>query len=116
MASPPVKPTTVFGQIILGQSPAKVLHDDDMCMAIDSNNPLAPVHFLVIPKKNIDNLSFVDEGDQALMGHMMLVASQVAKQKGVDGFYRVVINNDDTTIQHLHIHVLGGRRMGWPPG
>ena len=84
MASSPVKPTTVFGQIILGQSPATVLHDDDkvdkhewtvsslrlnnfqQCMAIDSNNPLAPVHFLVIPKKNIDNLSYIEEEDQAV--------------------------------------------------
>ncbi|ELU06924.1 hypothetical protein CAPTEDRAFT_218357 [Capitella teleta] len=112
-ASPPapLEAALTLRKVIEGKSPANILHDDNRCMAIASNNPLAPVHFLVIPKKCIDNLSFINDTDRALMGHMILVASQVAKRQGIDGFYRLVISNDITTMQHLHIHILGGE--GW---
>jgi len=88
-------------------------------VAFDDINPQAPVHFLVIPRKPIPKLSDAEDGDQGLLGHLLFVASKVASDKQLENGYRVVINNGrdgGQEVLHLHIHVLGGRQMKWPPG
>ncbi|XP_067399644.1 adenosine 5'-monophosphoramidase HINT2 [Emydura macquarii macquarii] len=110
---------TIFGRIIAGSVPARVLHEDDKCLAFRDAAPQAPVHFLVIPKRPIERLSHVAAGDAELLGHLLVVASQTAKQEGLADGYRVVINDGvqgAQSVYHLHLHVLGGRQMGWPPG
>jgi len=111
---------TVFAKILRGEIPAELLHDDEHCIAFRDINPQAPVHVLVIPRKEIVSIESLEDGDAALLGHLMCVARDVARKEGVaeDG-YRLVINNGahaGQTVFHLHIHVLGGRTMGWPPG
>lgn len=90
------------------------------CVAFDDLNPQAPVHFLVIPRKPIVQLSKAEDDDEQLLGHLMIVARRVAQAKGIaDDGYRVVINdgrNGAQSVYHLHIHVFGGRQMSWPPG
>lgn len=109
---------TIFSKIIRKEIPATILYEDDLSLAFRDVNPQAPVHFLVIPKKPIINLSDATEADQSLLGHLLLVASKVAAQEGLTGF-RLVTNNGaeaGQTVFHLHIHVLGGRSLNWPPG
>ncbi len=106
---------TIFGKIVAGELPAKKLYEDDLCIAIDDINPQAPVHSLVIPKKPIAMLVEASEEDQALLGHLLLVAAKIAKEKGVSDAFRTIINNGaggGQTVFHLHIHVLGGFKMG----
>ncbi|RWS31657.1 histidine triad nucleotide-binding protein 1-like protein [Leptotrombidium deliense] len=115
------KPTsdTIFGKIIRGEIPSKFLHEDDKCIVIDDVNPQAPVHFLVIPKKPITQLSKAEDGDEQILGHLMIVAKKVAQQKGLSNGFRLVINDGREgcqSVYHLHLHVLGGRQLGWPPG
>ncbi len=109
----------LFCKIIAGDIPAEKLYDDDDVIAFRDISPQAPQHFLVIPKKHIINLSDMTEGDDMLVGKMMRVAAQVADEYGIKEGYRTVINNGADSGQlvfHLHMHVLGGRPMGWPPG
>ncbi len=109
---------TIFGQIIRREIPADILYEDDLALAFRDVSPQAPVHFLVIPKKAIEKLSDADSGDQMLLGHLLLVANSVAKEQGLEDF-RLNINNGagaSQTVFHLHVHVLGGRAFGWPPG
>ncbi|MFM7886527.1 MAG: histidine triad nucleotide-binding protein [Pseudanabaena sp.] len=109
---------TIFSKIIKREIPAKVLYEDELSLAFRDVNPQAPVHFLVIPKKPIVKLSEANSEDQSLLGHLLLVASKVAVQEGLTGF-RLVTNNGmeaGQTVFHLHIHVLGGRSLDWPPG
>ena len=109
---------TVFSKIINREIPADIIYEDDQCLAFRDINPQAPVHFLVIPRKPIAKLSDAGEDECELLGHLLLVARQVAKQEGLDDF-RLNINNGSgasQTVFHLHIHVLGGRSFGWPPG
>lgn len=109
---------TIFSKIINREIPATIIYEDDLALAFRDVNPQAPVHFLVIPKKPITKLSDANTEDQALLGHLLLVASQVAAQEGLTGF-RLVTNNGaeaGQTVFHLHIHVLGGRSLDWPPG
>lgn len=106
---------TIFGKIIAGDIPADKIFEDDHCIAINDINPQAPVHVLVIPKKPIAKLSDADEGDQALLGHLLLVARNLAGKLGLEDGYRVIINNGSgggQTIFHLHLHIIGGFRMG----
>lgn len=119
-ASPPE--TTIFDKIISKEIPATIIHEDDKCLAFRDVSPQAPVHFLVIPKVRggLSRLSNAEEGDVPLLGHLVYVASKVARQEGLgqDGF-RLVINdgpNGSQSVYHLHIHVLGARQMTWPPG
>lgn len=117
---------TIFDKIIDKSIPADVIHEDDVCMAFRDISPCAPVHFLVIPKVKggLSRLSKATEADKSTLGHMMLVAQQVAKQEGLtsgdqneDGF-RVVINDGPKgcqSVYHLHLHVIGGRQGIWPP-
>ncbi|XP_057369433.1 adenosine 5'-monophosphoramidase HINT1-like [Daphnia carinata] len=118
-AAQPPPATTIFGKIIDGSIPAKIIYRDDKCLAFHDVNPQAPVHFLVIPIKPITMLETAEAVDQELLGHLMLVAKKVAADLNLQRGYRLVINNGEEGCQsvfHLHIHVLGGRQLGWPPG
>jgi len=111
---------TLFGKILRGELPADRVWEDERCIAFRDINPAAPTHILVIPRQHIATANEFAEADKALLGHLLWVASQIAEQQGVsqDG-YRLVINcNADggQTVYHLHIHLLAGRGMGWPPG
>ena len=109
---------TLFGRIIRKEIPAEILYEDDLCMAFKDIAPQAPVHFLVIPKAYIPTLGEAHSQDQALLGHLLLKASEIAKEQGLEG-WRTVINTGaqgGQTVFHLHIHILGGRSLAWPPG
>ncbi|XP_034644668.1 histidine triad nucleotide-binding protein 2, mitochondrial [Trachemys scripta elegans] len=113
------RPPTIFSKIIDRTIRADILYEDDKCLAFRDVAPQAPVHFLVIPKHPIPRLSLVATGDTELLGHLLVVASQTAKVEGLVDGYRVVINDGkqgSQSVYHLHLHVLGGRQMGWPPG
>ena len=111
---------TLFERIIARQIPAEILHEDDHCIVIRDINPQAPVHFLVIPKTVIPRIGEAAPEQEALLGHLLLTAASVAKAEGVAGSgFRVVINHGPDggeTVPHLHVHVLGGRPLTWPPG
>uniref|UniRef100_A0A673M399 Uncharacterized HIT-like protein Synpcc7942_1390 n=1 Tax=Sinocyclocheilus rhinocerous TaxID=307959 RepID=A0A673M399_9TELE len=110
---------TIFSKIIDKTIPAVIIYEDDKCLAFRDVNPQAPVHFLVIPRIPIPRISEAHDDDASLLGHLLIVAKNVAKKEGLDEGYRVVINdgkNGAQSVYHLHIHVLGGRQMKWPPG
>ena len=110
---------TIFSKIIRREIPADIVYEDDLVLAFNDIQPQAPVHILVIPKKPIPKLADAESQDHALMGHLLLTAKRVAEQAGLKNGYRIVINNGDDggqTVHHLHIHILGGRQMKWPPG
>ncbi|XP_064471568.1 adenosine 5'-monophosphoramidase HINT1-like [Ornithodoros turicata] len=110
---------TIFGKIVRGEIPTKFIYEDDQCVAFHDVNPQAPTHFLVIPRKPIPQLSVVSKADEAILGHLMYVAQKVAKDLGLAKGFRLVVNDGHhgcQSVYHLHIHVLGGRQMGWPPG
>jgi len=103
---------TIFSKIISGEIPSEFIYEDEHCVAIHDIHPQAPVHVLVIPRKPIRMLVDADPDDQALLGHLMLVASKVARDLGVGEGFRLVVNNGESvgmTIYHLHLHVMGGR-------
>ena len=108
----------LFCKIIRGEIPAAKLYEDDEILAFRDIAPQAPVHFLVIPKKHISGPAAVSEEDEHVVGKMMRVGSELARQEGISHF-RVVYNNGaqaGQTVFHLHMHILGGRDMTWPPG
>lgn len=110
---------TIFGKILRNEIPCKFIYEDDKVVAFNDVNPQAPVHFLVIPRIPIPSLSEASDEDAEILGHLMLTARKVAKDQGLDNGYRLVVNNGKDgaqSVYHLHIHVLGGRQMGWPPG
>ncbi|MGK7884530.1 MAG: histidine triad nucleotide-binding protein [Crocosphaera sp.] len=110
---------TIFSKIILREIPANIVYEDDLCLAFTDVNPQAPTHILVIPKKPIPKLEEAQEEDHSLLGHLLMKVKQVAQQAGLNNGYRVVINNGDDggqTVDHLHLHILGGRSLSWPPG
>lgn len=110
---------TIFSKIIERQIPADILFEDDRCLAFRDVNPQAPIHFLVIPKKPIVSLAAAEPEDGPLLGHLTAVAARVAAEQGLDGGYRVVINigpDGGQSVDHLHLHILGGRSLAWPPG
>lgn len=110
---------TLFTKIIDGEIPGEFVHTDDQCVALKDINPQAPTHFLVIPRKPIARIAAAEEGDEALLGHLLRVAARVAADAGLAKGYRVVVNNGPDggeTVPHLHLHVLGGRALHWPPG
>lgn len=117
---PPMSDTdTIFGKIIRREIPADIIYEDNLCLAFRDINPQAPVHVLVIPKQPLAKLADAESNDHALMGHLLLTVKRVAEQLGLDQGYRVVINNGEDggqTVDHLHLHLLGGRTMAWPPG
>lgn len=110
--------STIFGKILRGEIPSDRVYEDDRCIAFRDINPAAPMHILVIPRKEIARLSEMDASDEPLVGHLMRVATLVAKEQGFDDF-RLVVNNGagaGQTVFHLHVHVIGGRGLHWPPG
>ena len=109
---------TIFGKIARGEVPAKIVFEDDRAVAFHDANPQAPTHLLVIPRKPIERLAQAEEADEPLLGHLLTVARKVAADAGLED-YRLVVNNGSgagQTVFHLHVHVLGGRPMSWPPG
>ena len=110
---------TIFSKIIRKEIPADIVYEDNLAIAFRDVNPQAPVHILVIPKEAIAKLSDAEPKDHALMGHLLLTVKRIAEQEGLTQGYRVVINTGDDggqTVHHLHLHILGGRQMVWPPG
>jgi len=110
---------TLFSKIIRREIPADIVYEDDLALGFKDINPQAPIHILVIPKKPIPRLADADAQDQALMGHLLFSVKRIAQEQGIENGYRVVINNGlegGQTVFHLHLHILGGRQMQWPPG
>lgn len=111
---------TLFERIAAKEIPADILYEDDLCFAIRDIRPQAPQHFLVIPRKVIPKLSEATKPDKELLGHLLLVCQDLAAKASLsEEGYRVVINNGEMagqTVFHLHLHVLGGRPLSWPPG
>lgn len=111
---------TIFGKIIRKEIPANIVYEDDLCLAFTDITPQAPTHILVIPKKPIPKLADAQPDDKELLGHLLLTVKHLADQMGLnDSGYRVVINTGSDagqTVFHLHLHLLGGRALDWPPG
>ncbi len=110
----------VFCQVVARNAPATILYEDEQCISFEDINSKAPVHILVVPRKHLPSLNEKLAEDEALLGHLLTVAAQMAKEKGIDGTgYRIVINTNaeaGQTVFHLHLLVMGGRIMRWPPG
>lgn len=110
---------TIFGKIINREIPADIVYEDELCIAFRDINPQAPTHVQLIPKKEIARLVDAAPADAALLGHLMLVAGKVAQQLGVADAFRLVVNNGagaGQSVFHLHLHIIGGRKLAWPPG
>lgn len=111
--------TTLFTKIIRREIPANIVYEDDLCLAFRDINPQAPTHVLLIPKQEIDTLASAGPGDEALLGHLMLAAGKIARELGIGDAFRLVVNNGaeaGQSVFHLHLHILGGRKLQWPPG
>lgn len=111
--------STIFTKIANRELPADIVFEDDQCLAFRDVSPQAPVHILVIPKKEIASLDDVGADDAALFAHLWHVIRQVAQEQKLSGGYRVVVNcgrDGGQSVDHLHFHLLGGRQLGWPPG
>lgn len=110
---------TLFQKIIDREIPAKIEHEDDRCIVIHDIDPKAPAHFLVIPKRLIPRVAEAGREDRDLLGHLLLTAAEIARKLDLEGGFRIVINNGPDggeSVPHMHVHVLGGRPMAWPPG
>lgn len=110
---------TIFRKIIDREIPADIVYEDDLCLAFNDINPQAPVHVLVIPKKEIRSLAETEPEDQLLLGHLLLIVRKVAEQVGLENGYRIIANtgpDGGQEVDHLHIHLLGKRKLTWPPG
>ena len=112
--------STIFSRIIAREIPARIAYEDDLCLAFHDVNPQAPVHILVIPKQEIPRVASATVADEPLLGHLIQVAQTIAQQEGLhESGFRIVINNGrdgGETVPHLHLHLLGGRPLQWPPG
>ncbi len=110
----------LFCRVIAGDVAATVVHQDERCVAIRDNNPQAPTHVLVLPREHMESLDDATQKDEALLGHLLRMAARIANEEGhSDGGYRTVINSGagaGQSVFHLHVHVLGGRPLTWPPG
>jgi histidine triad (HIT) family protein len=110
---------TIFDKIISKEIPADIVYEDEICLAFKDANPQAPIHILIIPKKSIAKVADAETEDQNILGHLLLKASEIAEMLGVKDAFRLVINNGERagqTVFHLHIHLLAGRPLNWPPG
>lgn len=111
--------STIFGKIIRKEIPAKIVYEDDLCLAFRDVAPQAPTHVLIIPKREIPSLADASASDRDLLGHMLVKAADIARSEGLEAGYRLVINSGQDggqSVSHLHMHILGGREMTWPPG
>ena len=110
----------IFCRIIQREIPAKIIFEDQTSLAFEDVNPRAPVHILIIPKKHIESIDSMEESDRELLGHLSLLARNIARERKVDQTgYRCVTNtgpNAGQSVFHIHVHLLGGRPMAWPPG
>lgn len=110
---------TIFKKIIDQEIPAEIIYEDELCLAFKDVNPQAPTHVLVIPKREIPSMAHLKSEDQELVGHLILTVGEVAKILGLENGYRMIVNTGTEggqTVDHLHLHLLGGRAMSWPPG
>jgi len=111
---------SLFSKIFSGEIKGTILHEDDLCAVIADINPQAPTHLLVIPKKEIPSVDAAEAQDKEVLGHLLLTAAKVARDQGIaESGYRLVMNvgeNGGMTVPHLHVHLLGGRALYWPPG
>ena len=109
---------TIFSRILKGEIPCNELYNDEYCIAFSDIQPQAPIHILVIPRKSIKSLKEVEKEDKELLGHLLLVSAKIAQKEGLEN-WRTVINTGieaGQTVFHLHIHIIGGRELNWPPG
>jgi histidine triad (HIT) family protein len=113
-------PACLFCKIANGEIESEIAYTDDQVVAFEDVNPQAPVHTLVIPKKHISTVNDLNESDNELMGHMLSIGKKLAKEKGIsDKGYRMILNTNreaGQSVFHIHLHLMGGRPMGWPPG
>ncbi len=110
---------TIFRRILDGEIPADVVYEDDHCLAFRDINPQAPIHVVLIPKREIATLDDFGDGDHSVAGHLLLAVGKVAEKLGIQGRYRVVVNcgaEAGQEVMHVHFHILAGRAFGWPPG
>ena len=110
---------TIFKRIINREIPADIVYEDDLSLAFRDINPQAPTHIVIIPKQEIPSLAHVTTADEQVLGHLLVVARQVAEKLSLTNGYRTVINcgaDAGQTVHHIHVHLLGGRALGWPPG
>jgi histidine triad (HIT) family protein len=110
---------TLFQKIMDREKQGDIVYEDDLCVALRDVNPQAPTHVLIVPRKPIPTLDDLTEQDEPLVGHLFLVAQKVAAEEGLTDGYRTVFNNGrdgQQTVWHIHLHLIGGRRMSWPPG
>jgi len=118
-AAPHAMSKTLFERIIAREIPAKIEHEDALCIAIHDIEPQAPVHLLIIPKKPIPRLAAAVASDEPLLGHLLLVAGELASKLKLERGFRIVINSGPDaceSVPHVHVHLLAKRQMGWPPG
>eukprot|EP01134_Creolimax_fragrantissima_P004179 CFRG4179T1 len=110
---------TIFGKILRKEIPSDCVWEDEKCYAFRDKFPTAPVHVVLIPRKPIARFSEVEDEDEPILGHLMTIARKIAKQEGLNDGYRIVINDGKhgaQSVYHLHVHIIGGRQLGWPPG
>ena len=110
---------SLFSKILDGEIPGDIVFEDDLCFAINDINPQAPVHILIIPKKAIEKVSDAEAVDREMLGHLLLVSKVIANEQGLSNNYRLIINNGakaGQSVFHIHVHLLGGRSLNWPPG
>ncbi len=109
----------IFCKIVTGNIPSKPVYQDELAYAFADINPKAPVHILIVPREHISSLGHANEGQRAVLGHLMWSAAEIARKQGLANGYRVVLNNGEDggqTVDHVHLHLLGGRVLTWPPG
>ena len=110
---------SIFTKIKNKEIPGNIVHEDDICFAIEDINPQAPVHILIIPIKEIEKVSDASEEDINLLGHLLHVSKKIAQDHSLENNYRLIINNGagaGQSVFHIHVHLLGGRSLDWPPG
>ena len=110
---------SLFTKIKNGEIPGNIIHEDEFCFAIEDINPQAPIHVLIIPHKELEKVSDSSEEDKEILGHLLYVSKKIAKQFSLDDNYRLIINNGaqaGQSVFHIHVHLLGGRDLNWPPG
>jgi histidine triad (HIT) family protein len=110
---------TIFQKIIDREIPSKIEHEDETCVVLHDIQPQAPVHLLIVPKKLIPRIAAMSNEDELIVGHLLVIASMIAKKLNLAEGFRIVINNGPhacESVPHLHVHLLAGRQMTWPPG